>query len=85
MSDKTKATTIIPSLTALESHPDFQRGISSAQEFFLNHHDPTPLTEDEMINEIKEGLESAGRNGPSYFYHLGFLFGTINEGLTYAG
>jgi hypothetical protein len=73
----------IPPLVALESHPEFQQGIRIAQEVFLEHHAPTPLTENEIINELNEGLASVG-NGPSYFYHLGFVFGFINQGLAYA-
>ncbi len=73
----------IPSLIALESHPEFQRGVTIAQEVFLDHHTPTPLTKVEIVNELNEGLASVG-HGPSYLYHLGFVFGTINEGLNYA-
>jgi hypothetical protein len=68
-------------LDRLLNHPEFQQGVNIAQNCFLDHHEATPLTEDEMINEIEESLESAG-NGTSYFFHLGFAFGTINQGLS---
>jgi hypothetical protein len=53
------------------------------------------LTEDEIIDEVelelsRPALERGRRSNtyedylPSYFYSLGFVFGTINEGLTYS-
>ena len=79
-------------LDRLLNHPDFRSGVRLAQEVFLDHHDPTPLTLEQMVNEVEENLSRAIAEqskevtealgvGPSYFYHLGFVFGTINEGL----
>ncbi len=80
---QTAANMHLPSFAALLEHPEFQQGVRIAQSCFLDHHSPTPLTRDEIINEVNEGLESVGY-GPSYIYHLGFVFGTINAGLAYA-
>ena len=91
-----QVTTIVPSLAALLEHPEFQAGVASAREQFLDDHEAAPLTEDEMIDEVELELSRRviegdkkicfvyGDKPRSYFYHLGFVLGTINEGLTYA-
>ena len=87
----------VSSLAALLHHPDFQRGLADAQECFLERYEPAPLTEDQMIEEVrveltrramehdKRVLEKYGCKLPSYLYCLAFVVWTIDEGLTYAG
>lgn len=86
-------------LSALLTHPDFVQGTSLAQECFLEKYAPAPLTENEMVEEVEQSLSRAVRQRsevvsnaisqmfgdppPSYIHALGFVFGTINEGLTY--
>ena len=48
-----QVTTIVPSLAALLEHPEFQAGVASAREQFLDDHEAAPLTEDEMIDEVE--------------------------------
>jgi len=91
-----QGTTILPSLAALLEHPDFQAGIADAQKYFFEEHEAAPLTLDEMIDEVEMSLSRRitqtnkiacrvfGDQPLSYIHHLGFVFGTINEGLTYA-
>ena len=87
-------------LSPLLTHPDFLQGVSLAQDSFLDCYAPAPLTEDEMINEVEDNVGRAnveqskavmrafgvgGSGRPySYFWYLGLVFGTINEGLTYS-
>lgn len=82
---------VIPSLTALESHPDFRQGLIDAQEQFLSEFQPIPLSEDEMVKEVEMSIghraveENKKIDGAlPYFYWLGYVYGTINEGLAYA-
>jgi hypothetical protein len=87
---------IIETLPALSAHPDFQAGLQDAQACFLEDSDAAPLTEEEMIEKVETNLshravkadrrvsQRLGDEPPSYFYNLGFIFGTLNEGLTYA-
>ena len=85
-----QATTTIPSLVTLESHPDFQQGMADAREQFLESYEPAPLTEDQMVEAVEAGLsrsvvemnKTCG-GSYSYFYDLGYAFGTINEGLAH--
>ncbi len=82
-------------LSALMGHPDFMGGVSLAQDSFLDFYAPAPLTEDEMIEEVEDNLgrvttkqsreatRALGGQPFSYIHALGFVFGTINEGLTY--
>ena len=94
MLDQIQVTTIIPSLTALLEHSEFQLGMADAREQFLESYEPTLLTEDEMIHEVEANLSLRVIEGDrivcrrfggySYFYSLGYVFGTINEGLTYS-
>jgi hypothetical protein len=93
----TSALSLLTASAALSEHPDFQAGIAAAREWFLENYEPAPLTEDEMIEAVEMELSRPvvemsrivrrmyGDKPSSYFYHLGFVFGTINEGLTYAG
>lgn len=79
-------------LGQLLNHPDFQRGVADAESCFEEYYD-SPLTEDEMIKEIETNLSRAtverskavatalGKQHPSYIHHLGFVLGTINQGL----
>jgi hypothetical protein len=86
--------TIIPSLTALLEHPEFQQGLEAAHEEFLGDYEPTSLTENEMIDIVETNLSRriterdrviSRIDGASYsyLYNLGYTFGIINEGLTY--
>jgi hypothetical protein len=81
-------------LSALRNRSDFLDGVSLAQECFLDQYASAPLTEDEMVSEVKENLNrkaaeeskvalKAFGSAPSYIHRLGFVFGTINEGLAY--
>jgi hypothetical protein len=63
---------------------------------FLECHEEASLTEEEMIELVetevscpviesdKEFWSLRGEEAPPYLSNLGFVFGTINEGLTYA-
>ncbi len=86
---------VTPSLTALLEHPDFQRGVADAEECFEEEYKGT-LTEEQMITEVEVNLtraateqnkewfaETFGSAPPSYIRTLGFVFGTINQGLAY--
>src|SRR5262249_48267265 len=84
----------VSSLAALLNHPDFQRGLAEAREQFLGDYEPAPLDLDEMIDEVEMNLSYYAtardkminrRYGvpSSYLCNLGFVVGTINEGLTY--
>lgn len=91
-----QVTLIIETLSTLSSHPDFQAGLRDAEEQFLEDYDAAPLSEDEMIEKVEGNLSRSviercrkmadvfGMTPPSYLYNLGFVFGTINEGLTYS-
>lgn len=64
----------------------------------MQYYEPAPLSTEEMIDEvemnigrraIKRGQQRCRAHGEewnssTYFYHLCFVVGTINEGLTYA-
>jgi len=94
--DQAQVTIIIETLEELSAHPDFQAGLRDVQTFFLESHEAAPLTENEMMDEVETNLcrsvvehsrtviSSFGEFPPSYLYSLRFVFGTINEGLTYA-
>ncbi len=83
-------------LSALVAHPDFLQGASLAQDSFLDFYAPAPLDPDEMITEVEDNLgrvttkqsreatRALGGQPFSYIHALGFVFGTINEGLTYS-
>jgi hypothetical protein len=84
---------VTPSLVALLNHPDFQRGVAEAQECFGEWYEGA-LTLDQMVKEVEENLGQAFKQSaraaranhcdhPSYIHHLGFVLGTINEGLAY--
>ncbi len=87
---------MVPLLSVLLEHPEFQQGLATARECFLECYEAAPLTEEEMIAEVESELSYCaietdreifhllGKQPLSYLYHLGFVFGTINEGLTYA-
>jgi len=91
-----QATTVVPSLSALLAHPEFQKGLADAHEEFLGDYAAAPLTEDEMIEEVEMNLSRRiterckgitrimGDEPSSYFYNLGFVVGVIDQGLTYA-
>lgn len=82
-------------LDQLLNHPDFQAGVAYAQSCFSEYYDAA-LTEDEMIDEVETNLgrvivdrskvvaASFGEQHPSYIHHLGFVYGIINQGLTFA-
>jgi hypothetical protein len=86
-----QVTTAIPSLTVLLEHPEFRQGLAIAQEYFLDEHEEAPSTPDEMIEEVELELSRRVIEADkkirrlfkdqlrSYFYHLGFVFGTIRE------
>jgi hypothetical protein len=82
-------TALVPmhDVSALLTHPDFQRGVTDAQKQFVSY-EPASLSEDEMITLVEETLscgavekdkEACGASF-SYFYNLGWVFGMINEG-----
>lgn len=78
-------------LVALLEHPEFQRGLADARERFLEDYEPALLTLDQMISEVEMSISrhaveenKAISDCPSYFYWLGYVYGTINEGLAYA-
>ncbi len=83
-------------LSALLTHPEFLSGVENAQFGFLNEYEPAPLTEEEMIMVVENTLSrriyirskrvssAMGEKHPSYIDHLGYVFGIINEGLTYS-
>jgi transcriptional regulator with XRE-family HTH domain len=87
---------VVPVLSALLEHPEFQAGLALAQEMFLECHEEASLMEDEMIEEVERSLRRRiterdkkiarvmGWEVLSYLHALGFVFGTINHGLTYA-
>jgi len=87
----------VPVLSALCEQAEFQRGLTEAKETFLEDYDPAPLSEEEMITEVELELSrrmterakllarlDEGWPCSSYLYHLGYVVGIINEGLTYA-
>jgi len=90
--------TSVASLSVLFEHPDFQRGFTDGHAEFLDSYEPEPLTEEEMIEEVEMNLsrritercqkiyQSEGwqRQAGYYLYNLGFVVGTIDQGLTYA-
>ena len=94
--DQMQASTPVALLSALLEHPDFQRGLALAQEAFADSYEQAPLTDAEMIVEVelnlsrdvtersKEISRIMGWGAPSYLYTLGYVVGTINQGLTYA-
>lgn len=83
-------------LAALLAHPDFQEGLRCGQENFFDSYEEAPLTEEEIIEEVEgnlsRGVLEAGKTCHqmhgwepfSSLYNLGFVLGTINQGLTYA-
>ena len=91
-----QAPALVEMLAALVEHPEVQRGLLLAQEFFLDHYEPAPLTEEEMIHTVERNLSRRGRERDkainrvfggkpiSYLYNLGYVLGTIGQGLTYA-
>ncbi len=95
MLDQMQVTTVVPSLSALLAHPDFQRGLADGHEQFSDSYEDAPLTEDEMIEELegnlsrhitereKEICRVYGWKPSSYLYGLGCVIGIIDQGLTY--
>jgi len=51
MFDQMQVTTVVPSLSALLAHPEFQQGLADGPERFLDSYEDAPLTEEEMIEE----------------------------------
>lgn len=96
MFDQMQVSTPVLSVSALLEHPEFQRGLVDACEQFLGDYQAAPLTEEEMIEEVEMELSRRvtersnklcrlyGDKSSSYFYSLGYVFGVINEGLSYA-
>jgi hypothetical protein len=96
MLDQMQGATVVPSLSRLLEHPEFQRGLVDAHEYFSESYEDAPLTEEAMIDEVEMSVsrrvtENArilcrayGWGPSSYFYNLGYVFGIINKGLTYA-
>jgi len=89
-------TTPLPSLSALLAHLEFQRWLADAQATFLNDYEAAPLAEEEMIEDVEEWLSRDGfeldktvcqvssSEPRTYFYNLGLVVGTIDQGLRYA-
>jgi hypothetical protein len=96
MLDQVQGATVFPSLFPLLEHPEFQLGVVDAYEYFSESYEDAPLTEEEMIEEVEMNVsrrvtENAktlcrvcGWAPSSYLYNLGYVFGMINKGLTYA-
>jgi hypothetical protein len=94
--DQIQAPTVVPLLSALLEHPEFQRGLADAHEEFLGSYKAAPLTQDEMIEEVEMSLSRHvterckqislvyGEKPSSYLFNLGFVVGVIDKGLTYA-
>jgi hypothetical protein len=88
--------TTVHVLSALLEHPEFQQGLTVAQEVFEESYEPAPLTEEEMIEEVELNLsrrvtercrklcQHYGWEPSSYLWNLGFVVGTIEMSLTYA-
>lgn len=80
-------------LPALLNDSHFLQGVRNAQHCFLECYAPAPLTLDEMVEEVEQnvgrGYQTSKQHWadlaemPPYISYLGFVFGTINEGLTY--
>ncbi len=95
MLDQMQVTTVVPSLSALLAHPEFQQGLADGHEFFSDFYEDAPLSEDEMIEEVEGNLSRRaterekkicrmyGWEPSSYFYGLGCVVGIIDQGLTY--
>ncbi len=96
MLDQMQVTTVIPSLSALLAHPEFQQGLADGRsERFLDSYEDAPLTEEEMIEEVEGNLSRRaierekklcrmyGWEPSSYLYTLGCVIGIIDQGLTY--
>jgi hypothetical protein len=93
--DHMQVTAVVPSLSALLAHPEFQKGLAVGHEFFFDSYEEAPLTEEEMIEEVEWNLSRhivargkkiarlIGDEPPSCFYNLGYVIGTIEQGLTY--
>ena len=87
---------IVPVLSALLAHPEFQAGLAHAQQAFFDSYEEAPLTEEEMLEEVESNLSRRvaewdkqvsrlmGEEPPSYLLNLGCVIGIINQGLTYA-
>jgi hypothetical protein len=73
-------------LSPLLTHPNFRQGVTDARERFLSDYAPAPLSEDEMIYEVEIclGRDSVEQSKETSLYWLGYAYGTINEGLTFA-
>jgi hypothetical protein len=96
MPDQMQLATVVPSLSSLLEHPEFQRGIVEAQEYFSESYEDAPLTEEEMIEEVEMSVSRRvtetsrtlcrmyGWAPSSYLYNLGYVVGIIDKGLTYA-
>ena len=68
----------------------------TGQKFFHDSFEEAPLTEEEMIKEVEMNLSRRvtersrklclfeGGEPPSYLYELGYVMGTIDQGLSYA-
>ncbi len=95
MFDQMQVTTVVPSLSALLAHPEFQQGLADGPERFLDSYEDAPLTEEEMIEEVEGNLSRRaterekkicrlyGWEPSSYLYGLGCVIGIIDQGLTY--
>lgn len=83
-------------LPALLSHPDFQAGVRDAQEQFPEDYAPAPLTLDQMIEKVENNLSRHAvkreqivarafeAEPPPYLYWIGYVCGTIDQGLSFA-
>ena len=95
MLDQMQVTAVAPFLSALLEHPEFQKGLAVGHEFFFDSYEEAPLTEEEMIEEVKGNLSRratarnkeiarlTGDEPPSYLYNLGYVIGVIDKGLAY--
>ena len=96
MLDQMQVTLPDIALAALLAHPEFQAGLAEAQAAFVSEYEPAPLTQVEMIDAVEQWISSTGfeleqtvsriegATLHSYLYCLGFVVGTIDQGLHYA-
>ncbi|MBV9689082.1 MAG: transposase, partial [Ktedonobacteraceae bacterium] len=56
MSDQMHDRPVVPVLSALLEHPEFQAGLALAQECFFDSYEEAPLTEEEMLEEVEMNL-----------------------------
>ena len=96
MLEQKQVSSVVPSLSALLAHPDFQEGLKEGRASFSDSYEAAPLSEEEMIEEVEMNVSRRitmrsfylcsvyGWEASSYLYNLGVVLGTIDEGLAHA-